>query len=793
MVISHLRTIVSHIHHLAGVSDTHELTDRQLLQRFADRRDEAAFAALVRRHGALVFGVCRRTLGNLQDAEDAFQATFLVLARKAGAVAWHESVGGWLHEVASRLAAEVKGKDRRRRRGERQAGLLRPREVAPEAAVSEVGRVLDDELQRMPRKYREPLLLCYLEGRTRDETARQLGCPLGTLKHRLERGRELLRARLTRRGVSLSAVLLAVQLSPKAAHAVAPEVVAATARAGVAFAAGGGDAVAPAAAALAKRLLADALPSKLKVAVGMLLVVAVAGAGLGMALRSPPTVAEPQPQQEEKPQPRGEARPPARPVDRWQVRATFGQLQGPVCSVAFSPDGTILAAGCGAAPGSPGQTKLWDTATGAEIFTLRGHARWVRAVAFSPDGKVLATGGADAVVKLWDTGTWKEIGTLEGHRGEVRCLAFSPDGKRLASGSQDKSVKVWDWLAGRELLTFTGNRELVIAVAFSPDGKMLASGTWTVIKMWDPATGREGTTLKVPGPAVSRLAFSPDGKTLASAGGQVVKLWEVVTGQERATLRGHTDLVTTIVFSPDGKRAVSGDEGGGLRVWEKAMGRELAVLPGHKKAIEGLAFSPEGTRLASGGMDETVRLWDVPGLPEDRPPTEPLSPREAEDVWGLLANTDVARAYQAMARLEGAPNQAVRLCREHLQPVPTADPQRIAGLLTDLDSERFAVREAAAQTLEKAGEAVVPALRQALPGQSSGEVRRRIELLLDKLDGWSPDRLQAARALEVLEHVGTPASRRVLEELAKGAPEAWRTQEAKAAVERLDRQSAGRP
>jgi RNA polymerase sigma-70 factor (ECF subfamily) len=174
-------------------------SDRELLERFARGQDEEAFEALVQRHGPLVLGVCRRVLRDWEDAQDAFQATFFVLARKAGSLAKPEALGNWLYGVAYRTAVKAKARAARRRECERQAGRATPN-PASEEARRDLCEVLGEELSRLPEKYRAPLVHCYLEGKTNQEAARELGCPLGSMSGRLARGRELLRERLAAPG-----------------------------------------------------------------------------------------------------------------------------------------------------------------------------------------------------------------------------------------------------------------------------------------------------------------------------------------------------------------------------------------------------------------------------------------------------------------------------------------------------------------------------------------------------------------------------------------------------------------
>jgi RNA polymerase sigma factor (sigma-70 family) len=180
----------------------HELSDTVLLERFVHCRDEAAFAALAARHGEMVFGLCRRILGNPHDAEDVFQAAFLVLARKAATIRKPESLACWLHGVAYRLALKAKSEAERRRLHEQRATACH-QDDKDDLSWREMRGAIDEELQRLPEKQRQPLILCYLEGLTQDEATRRLNWPRGTLKRRLESGRENLRLRLTQRGISL--------------------------------------------------------------------------------------------------------------------------------------------------------------------------------------------------------------------------------------------------------------------------------------------------------------------------------------------------------------------------------------------------------------------------------------------------------------------------------------------------------------------------------------------------------------------------------------------------------------
>jgi RNA polymerase sigma factor (sigma-70 family) len=274
------------IRNLAAAGEAGAQGDARLLERFAGQRDEAAFARLVERHGPLILGVCRRLLRQEQDAEDAFQATFLVLARRAGSIRKGESVASWLYGVALRVAGKARSAAARRR--ERQAEL---RDVpAAEATPAWVGRelraVLDEEVGRLPARYRLPFVLCHLEGKTNEEAARELGRPLGTVLAQLSRARARLRHRLLRRGVALSVAALAAAVAHEAAPAAVPAgLAAATVKGAVTFVPGTAaapGAVSTQAAALAEGVLHTMFRTKLMTAAAAVLAVCLAGVGAGL-------------------------------------------------------------------------------------------------------------------------------------------------------------------------------------------------------------------------------------------------------------------------------------------------------------------------------------------------------------------------------------------------------------------------------------------------------------------------------------------------------------------------------
>ena len=265
--------------------------------------------------------------------------------------------------------------------------------------------------------------------------------------------------------------------------------------------------------------------------------------------------------------------------------------------------------------------KIWDSATGKELFALKGHARWVASAAFSPDGQRLASASHDRTVKIWDCATGKELFALRGHDSDVMSAAFSPDGQRLASGAWDQTVRIWDIATGNERFALKGHAGAVLEVAFSPDGQRLASGSVDkTVKIWDCATGKELFPLTGHVGWVTCVAFSPDGQRLASGSeDQTVKIWDSATGKELFPLTGHAGGVTSVAFSPDGQRLASASQDQTVKIWDSATGKELFALKGHAGAVMSVAFSPDGQRIVSANDEGSIHLWETTSVsPEMR-------------------------------------------------------------------------------------------------------------------------------------------------------------------------------
>lgn len=339
-------------------------------------------------------------------------------------------------------------------------------------------------------------------------------------------------------------------------------------------------------------------------------------------------------------------------------------------------------------------------------------------------------------------------------------------------------------------------------MAIAPDGNTLAwTEGHTALHLWDAARRQPLLTLSRLEGVIDTMAFSPDAKILASSSRlnkegvwekPLVRLWELATGKELLRF-DLPDFEAALAFSPDGRfvAARSGWARGEVHLVDLATGKEILKLPLEQSCGSGLAFAPDGRTLATAGTDTTGLIWNLaPTLEAARFTPPALGTKDLEALWADLAGDDAAKAYQAIWKLVAAGDKAVAFLKDRLRP-PELDPKQVRQLLADLDSERFAVREAASKELEKLGELVEPALRQALAAKPSAEVRRRVEALLAAPRVvLSPESLRRIRAIQALERIGSPEGRQVLEALAQGPPAARETRDAKAALDRLARRSA---
>jgi WD40 repeat protein len=473
-----------------------------------------------------------------------------------------------------------------------------------------------------------------------------------------------------------------------------------------------------------------------------------------------------------------------------QLHAGIGH-QSAINRLAFTPDGKRLI--------SVGSTtmRVWDAGTGRELHATRPMSSygisWLRA---SADGKEAHYVGSDRAVYRWRFGD-AQPERLTTPKGALyfTSQAVSPNGKVLAAiNSTDRKVRLIDLLGTKP------DRELVIVtnaygnqLTFSPDGRTLVlSGSDRSVTFFDIATAAETRKLMPPQGVVGyygspTITFSRDSRTVLKYDGEM-RVIEMVSGSERTRLpREITGSNTTLVWSDDGRLLAQAHTNGAVVVYDTWTGREVLRRNGEQGSISALAFSRDGRKLAAGGANTTILVWEVPlpGKPQR------LTTMDDDSAWRDLEDMDGARAFRAVTWFVSSPEAAIRIFKARLKPKPPVDAKRISKLIEDLDSDTYAVREKATEDLAEIGLAAEEALKAATKSTSL-EVKRRAEDLLRKLKGGTglaPDRLRAQRAVEILEKIGTPAAKLLLEAMLKMKIDSPLEAAIKASIERLGESS----
>jgi RNA polymerase sigma factor (sigma-70 family) len=630
--------LLQHIRHLATAAGAEDPPDCELLLRFLRAGDDQAFAALLRRHGSMVWSACRRALPCVSDAEDVFQATFLLLARKAATLRDHDAVGSWLYGVAYRLALRTRSAQARRADREARTPPRPPPDPLAEISLRETQQCFDEAVARLPEKCRAVLVLCCLEGLTQEEAARHLGCSRSTLRRRLEEGRARLRKQLVRHGLTLSAALLASTMAPRAGAALPPGLAAAVLRG----AAGGP--VAGRVAGLAAQGAA-LLAGKLRGAAVLVLVLAatIAGtAGIAWFCVAGRRAHEPVPSAPPPPAPAGEKT--RVRLDRFddplpdgavaRIGTTRFRHGDHIHSLAFTADGKRLLS-----YGADG-VRVWDAATGRELRHLAAEpgSRFLSA-GCSPDGKLVATtqcadpGMLKACpVTLWDLATGKKVKELG--NAIYWGICFAPDGRLLAASRYDQVVETWDVAAGKQLASWQAHegRNRAPFLAFTEDGKTLMTASADkAVRFWEPTTGKKLGGIEGVVNSDGSLALSPDGKRIASVeqkesppgviGGEVplsrVRILDVADGkvlrQVEAPARklpfGQVNAVRHVAHSPDGKTLAGVGADKRVYLWDLHTGKELLQVAAF--APSAVAFSPDGRTMAVATWGHAIHLYDA--------------------------------------------------------------------------------------------------------------------------------------------------------------------------------------
>jgi WD40 repeat protein len=491
---------------------------------------------------------------------------------------------------------------------------------------------------------------------------------------------------------------------------------------------------------------------------------------------------------------------------------------------AVSPDGAMLALvdlGAEKPPGPPTMTVV-DPKSGKDLgrFPIDRDHRWP--VGWSDDGRLVALGPEPAgredwrsatstSARWWDWADGKGVRWLDGD-----LVICSPDAQtaavfaHLGPGPVEESnggrirwlrgsLRLVDTRAGKDLFQFADCGTVVEAKlskiafdpAFSASGAVLAvaSADGTSVRLWDVRTGTKVTELSAAEFSLDAFYLSPDGKHLAvSDRERGLCLVQVATG--KILHRLETNFVKACAFSTNGTVLAAVDLYGKVTLWEVATGSPIRSWQPSGFTVRHLAFSPGGSSLATLNSDGTALVWDLAGrLPDGRPPAPALTGRELDQLWKDLAETDGARADRAIWRLVTVAGEGVPFLKERVRPVPPPDADRLRQLVADLANDRFAVRQKAAQDLDRLGELAGPALEAALAGGPAVDLRDRLTALLKAIEGrpWDGEGLRVSRAVRALEYAGTPEARRVLADLARGAAGARLTREAAASTQRLAR------
>jgi WD40 repeat protein len=488
-------------------------------------------------------------------------------------------------------------------------------------------------------------------------------------------------------------------------------------------------------------------------------------------------------------------------------------------SVQFSASGRTLCTACNEAGCS------WDLSGGKEPALLSREPRAGPdrsddsfVLCRSDDGRFLVE-HTDRGAVLREADTRRVVRRLTDERF-IYVGRFSPDGARVLLwheplDGKSEFIRIYDTKAGKPLGDVALRDPLIRQWALTPDGRLIGwADRANDIHLHDAATGKLVRTLHSarplprPGCDDARFFFSPDGEHLIvttyeghwiasdkKPHAQPTRVFRVADGREVARFycnpekTSDSGLISCAACSPDGRLlAVAEAESGTVRLVEIASGRVRAVFTGHRHGVRDLAFSPGGKTLASGGEDNVVYLWDVTGTRTGAAPKDPTD-KDIAAWWDELAGDDAPQAGAAAAALIRSPDPSVAYLARRLRPVAAADEKSLARLIRALDGDEFEQREAAGRELARLGAGAEAALRRGLRDKPSEETKRRIESLLDALDGGppAPEVLRGVRALEALEHIGTAEARKLLESLAAGAPDARLTREAKGALGRLDR------
>jgi RNA polymerase sigma factor (sigma-70 family) len=677
MNAAQLEPLMRHLRTLVETQATTDFSDAALLEQFASRRDEAAFAALMCRHGGLVWHVCRRVLHHEQDTEDAFQATFLLLALKAASLRRKQGLGNWLYGVAYRVAMNARRKAARRRIQECRRAATMPQTLPDDAAVHELQWTLHEEINRLPLKYRITLVLCGLQGKSKSEAAQELGWKVGTFSGRMARARKMLEARMVRRGVMPLAAWAATAFPAKATVALIPStLVQATIDAALRLAAG----KALSAAIVSNRVAAmtkQALHAKSVMNWNMALLFAL---GLGLAgtsmaafeaFRDEPTpigreteasVSDDRPAAQAK-QPRVDLYGDSLPAGAVARLGTMRFRQDDIEAMGLSPDGRVLITkSC-----HRGSICAWEAGSGKPLWQCRPSSQWgvsrdgngLLDVSFSPDGRMVAAicdcwsaDGNAMCILLCDAKNGTVLRRIPEQGGfptgtafrfvqdaSIWETVFSPDGKSIAVNMKG-TIYLWSAETGKQIAKYVAatdadapNRLSDAAIRFSSDGKTIVSAfNGKKVNHWD--VGRRANTSVVELKTRERFwaqAMSDDGRLLAVAAGSTdavvpfgpvltstLQLFDTTTGKECCEFQGDTTGIQSLVLSRDARTLIgisfeTENQLSNVSVWSTRSGKLKHRFPIRVPSSFNFGVTPDGSKLYTSISSNHGQLGHGPG------------------------------------------------------------------------------------------------------------------------------------------------------------------------------------
>ncbi len=640
------RSLFGQFRTLFGSGTLSGLGEGALLERFLAQKDETAFEEILARHGPMVLGICRRWLDDPHDVDDAFQAVFLILIRKAATLRDRNSLSNWLYGVSLRVAQRARASAARRRSRERQdpEGLSMAQATGARPDEREIPVIIDEEIRRLPAKQQAAVVLCLVQGKTHEAAALELRCPLGTVKSRVAGGRATLSRRLTRRGLAPSIVIGSrPPLEIGIASEVPNELLGRTIKAALQYAtvhSMRGAAVTASVCSLAEGVLNTMLIARMKsiaVAVAALGVLACAATAFVLARQEappgreatgPPVNVAIKAESPLKLDLYGDPLPSGASMRLGTIRH---RQDAQIYRTAFTPDARLLVT-----DGDDSQLRVWNAQDGTLSHRVKVPIEALSDFALSSDGKIVATTGVNLVPgkgivrevvfselstgRELSRGSWVKDGTIE-------KLALCPDRRLLVTGSADGRLRFVNTSNGVESGTILFDKESVQRISLSRAGDRVAVATGIDggpkpgrIRVFDITNLNELRALAKLDVDHDALAFSPDGNIVAITQTLALIFWDITSGQQS---RHDNAYIEHMEFSPDGTRLIGIRYTGDIFVfWNPIARRYIGSMATASLVTGSLSLSPDNRTIAASGGPHVLHRWDMGTGREHSPATD---------------------------------------------------------------------------------------------------------------------------------------------------------------------------